>query len=73
MNLKNIEALIDGIGELTIGRIGPYECAAIATDEDQQLTALLRRKDETFEQFLVRIDGAIERARKHEEFVDELA
>ena len=73
MTFKHIEALIDGVGELTIGRIGPYHCAAIATDLDEQLTALLRRKDETFEEFLTRIDTAIGRARTHEEFIDELA
>jgi len=32
MQLKNIEYLIDGNGEVTLGRCGPVSCAATASD-----------------------------------------
>ena len=51
MKLKNIEALIDGSGEITIVRIGPIRCAAIACD-DQQLAVLVRRRAESLETHL---------------------
>jgi hypothetical protein len=70
--LKYIESLIDGYGEITIGRAGPIRCAAIACDEDQQLAALVRRPKESLEALLKRLDLAIKRARERDEFADEI-
>src|SRR5262245_416500 len=42
LHLKNLEALIDGSDEVTLGRVGPIRRAAIACDDDQQLAALVR-------------------------------
>jgi hypothetical protein len=69
---KNIEFLIDGYGEVTLGRVGPIRCAAIASDEDQMLAALVRRPGEELAELLVRLDHAIDRAWNAEEYLDEI-
>ncbi len=70
--LRNIETLIDGNGEITIGRIGPIRCAAVACDENQQFAALVRRPAESLDALLKRLDKAIGRAWNHDEFADEI-
>ena len=72
MKLKNIEFLIDGHGDLTLGRVGPIHCAAIACDGDQQLAALVRGKRESFEALLLRLDAAFGKAWEDEVRVDEI-
>jgi hypothetical protein len=69
---KNIEFLIDGYGEVTLGRVGPIRCAAIASDEDQMLAALVRRPGEELAELLARLDHAIDRAWNAEEYLDEI-
>jgi len=70
--LPNIEYLIAGEGDITIGRIGPIPCAATAADEHQSLAMLVRRQDETLEQLLMRLDTAIEKAVEEQIFIDEI-
>jgi len=70
--LKNIDALISGNGDITLGRVGPIRCAATAVDEDSCLAMLVRRPRESLEAFLERLDGAIEDALEREIFVDEI-
>lgn len=41
--LANIEFLIDGNGDITIGRVASIPCVATAADEDQCLAMLVRR------------------------------
>ena len=72
VKLKNIEYLIDGNGDITIGRVGPIPCAAIACGEDQQLAALVRRPAESLEALLKRLAAAIKRACEYDEFADEI-
>lgn len=72
MKLENIEMLIDGSGEITIGRAGPVRCAACASDEDQCLVMLVRRPGESLSELLKRLDSAIEDAIEREIFVDEI-
>ena len=72
MKLKNLEFLIDGHGDVTLGRVGPVRCAAIACDEDQQLAALVRDKRESFESLLIRLDAAIGKAWEDEVRIDEI-
>jgi len=72
VKLKNLESLIDGNGDVTLGRVGPIRCAAIACDEDQQLAALVRGKRESFEALLIRLDAAIGKAWEDDERVDEI-
>jgi len=61
-SLKNIAFLIDGNGKVSLGRIGPVRRAGVASDDDQQLVALVRRQSESLEGFLRRLDAAIGRA-----------
>ncbi len=70
--LPNIESLIDGDGDVTIGRVGPIACAATAADEHHSLAMLVRREGETLEQLLMRLEAAIEKAVEEEIFIDEI-
>ena len=71
-SLPNIEFLIDGNGEITIGRVGPSHCAATACNEHQALAMLVRRDNETPEQLLMRLDTAIDKAMEEDIFTDEI-
>ena len=71
-SLPNIETLIDGDGEITIGRAGPVPCAATASYEYDSLASLVRRDGETLEQLLMRLDMAIDKAVEEEIFIDEI-
>jgi hypothetical protein len=71
-SLPNIEFLIDGNGEITIGSIASIPCAATAADEDQCLAMLVRRDGESLGQLLIRLDRAIEIATEDETFIDEI-
>lgn len=72
MKLKNIEELIDNEGEITIGRIGPVQCGASASDDANCLAMLARRPSESFEALLIRLDASIKEAIEHEIFADEI-
>lgn len=72
MKLKNIELLVDGNGEITIGQIGPVSCGATASDEDQCLAMLARRPNESLLELLQRLDGAIGDFVERDVFVDEI-
>ena len=71
-SLPNIEYLIDGTGDITIGRVGPSPCAATASQERRLLAMLIRREDETLEQLLMRLETAIEKAIEEDIFIDEI-
>jgi hypothetical protein len=71
-SLPNIECLLEGEGEITIGRVGPFPCAATVCDEHQALAMLVRRDGETLEQLLIRLETAIEKAIEEEIFIDEI-
>jgi hypothetical protein len=68
----NIELLIDGNGDITIGAVGPIRCAATAADEDQCLAMLVRRPGESLSELLQRLDAAIADAYEKNVFVDEI-
>ena len=70
-SLPNIEFLIDGNGNITIGQVGPVACAATACNDHQSLAMLVRRDDETLEQLLMRLETAVEKAVEEEIFIDE--
>jgi hypothetical protein len=57
--MKNIETFINDGGEITIGPIGPVDCAATASDADQAIVMLVRREGETLNALLKRLDKAI--------------
>ena len=71
-SLPNIEFLIDGNGEITIGAVGPVACAATAVDEVKNLAMLVRRDGETLEQLLLRLDRAIDMTIEDDIFIDEI-
>ena len=60
--LENVDWLISNGGEISLGPVGPVECAAVATDESNCLAMLERRDGESLHQLLVRLDAAIARA-----------
>jgi len=70
--LANIEFLIDGNGDITIGRVGPIPCVASASDEDQCLAMLVRRPGESLADLLQRLDAAIEDACENGVYIDEV-
>ena len=71
-SLPNIESLINGEGEITIGQLGPFTCTATANDECQALAMLVRHNDETLEQLLMRLEMAVEKAVEEQIFIAEI-
>src|SRR5450759_4795001 len=67
MRFENIEYLMKGHGDSTLGRIGPIRCAATATCDGNTLAMLVRRPRESFMTFLARLEGAIGMAMEQEE------
>lgn len=72
MKLKNIDFLINGNGTVTLGRVGPFPCTAIASDENQCLAMLVRDPDESLVALLERLDAAIEDAFERGIYTDEI-
>ncbi len=70
--LPNIEELVDGDGQITIGALYPIRCVAIANDGNASLAMLVRRDGETLTQLLIRLDAAIALAYNEDEFTDEV-
>lgn len=56
----HIEELISYDGNISIGRVHPIACAAVASDKHSMLAALARRENESFLELLARLDQAIE-------------
>ena len=71
-SLPNVECLIDGDGEITLGPAAGFACTATACEEDRPLAMLVRRNGETLDQLLVRLDHAIEKAIEESIVIDEI-
>jgi hypothetical protein len=71
MSLSNIEDLIE-YGQITVGALNPVGRVAIASDGHNTLAMLVRRKGETLEALLTRLDQAIDKAINEEVFTDEV-
>lgn len=71
-HLHYVELLLEGHGDITLGRVASVECVATACDEDMQLAMLVRRDGETLVQLLTRLNTAIELAYEQQRFVDEV-
>lgn len=67
--MKNIEALINDGGEITLG---PISCTATAADRHNALAMLARRDGETLNALLRRLDKAIGRYYDNGETMDEI-
>lgn len=72
MDFENIEALIDGDGEITIGSVASIPCVATAADHYQCLAMLVRRSGESLQDLLQRLDSAIASAYEEENYIDEV-
>ena|SRR5260370_23714048 len=70
--LANIEFLIDGNGDITIGQVGTIPCVATAADEDRCLAMLQRRPGESLTELLQRLDAAIGDAYENCIFIDDV-
>ena len=70
--MKNIEALIDNGGEITVGRLHGTGCAATAADGHNALAMLARREGETLNALLKRLNRAIGMFYDDGEVVDEI-
>lgn len=70
--MKNIEALIEDGGDITVGAMGSIECAATAADGHNALAMLVRRDGETLNALLKRLDRAIARYFDTGETTDEI-
>jgi hypothetical protein len=71
--LKNIAALVEAGGEITLGHLGAIgKCVATATDDAQCLAMLVRRKNESLDKLLRRLDEAIADAYENERAIDEI-
>lgn len=71
-HLPNIQALVTGGGDITLGQVGPIECAATAADDHHCLAMLVKQDDETLGQLLERLDAAIDHALEEGEITDEI-
>lgn len=70
--LRYIEDLLTGYGDITLGCVEGHPCVATAADEDQQLAMLVRRKGESLADLLVRLDRAIEGAYEHQIYINDV-
>jgi hypothetical protein len=59
-------------GEITVGVHRPIGCIATATDGDNCLAMLVRRRGETLAQLLTRLDQAIDKALTEDVYTDEV-
>jgi hypothetical protein len=70
--MKNIEALIAEGGDINLGALAPYDCAATAADGSNALAMLVRRDGESLNALLKRLDKAIGLAWSQDLFIDEV-
>jgi hypothetical protein len=70
--MKNIEALIDDGGEITVGHISGERCAATAADGHNALAMIARREGETLTAMIKRLDRAVGRYYAQGETTDEI-
>ncbi|MBZ5526251.1 MAG: hypothetical protein LAP21_28880 [Acidobacteriia bacterium] len=69
--MPNIGELILN-GTITIGRIRPVGCVAVANDGHNTLAMLVRRRGETLTALLTRLDLAIDKALHEDVYTDEV-
>ena len=69
---SQIEWLVNGEGEITIGRVGRIRCAAVASDGHNALAMLVRHPGESLDGLLTRLDEAIRLAVEEDVYTDEI-
>jgi len=71
--LKHIASLIESGGEITLGHLDAIDkCVATASDDSQCLAMLVRRKGESLDTLLRRLDAAVADAYENDHFADEI-
>ena len=70
--LANIQAVIDGGGQIMVGTVAPIRGAAVAHDGGKTLVMLRRRPREAIPDLLARLDAAIATAQATGSRVDEI-
>ena len=70
--MKNIEALIDAGGDISIGPVAPFDCVAAATDGSVCMAMLVRRNGEKLNALMKRLDKAIGLAWSDDLITDEV-
>jgi hypothetical protein len=70
--LSNIQAIVDGGGQIMIGTVAPIRSAAVAHDGRKTLAMLRRRPREPIPDLLARLDEAIATANATGTRVDEI-
>jgi hypothetical protein len=70
--LANVQAIIDGGGQIMVGTIAPIKGAAVAHDGNKTLALLRRRPHEPIPELLARLDAAIATAQSTGSRVDEI-
>jgi hypothetical protein len=70
--LANVQAIIDGGGQIMVGTIAPIKGAAVAHDGKKTLAMLRRRPREPIPELLARLDAAIAAAQSTGCRIDEI-
>ena len=68
----HLQALIENGGNISIGRIDPIPCAAVAADAHAMYAALQRQRGESLEDLLDRLDTALHAALTDDVYTDEI-
>ena len=70
--LANLTKLIEAGGQITVGRLAPIACVAIAHDGSTTVAMLRRQAAETVPQLLERLDAAVAQASRSGLPVDDI-
>ncbi len=68
----NLQELIDNDGSISVGRMHPIACAAVANDEHTCYVMLVRREDESLVDLMTRLDLTLVAAIETETCIDEI-
>ena len=70
--MRNIEALIEDGGDVSLGREDDYPFVAIATEGDDVVAMLVRKEGETLTALLRRLDRAVGKYFENGQVIDEV-
>ena len=70
--LPNIQAVLDGGGQIMLGTVAPIRNAAVAHDGKKTLVMLRRRPQEPIPELMARLDAAISTVKATGTRVDEI-
>lgn len=67
-----LQDFIDDGGHISIGRVHPIKCVAVANDDHTMYVALRRHSGETLMELLSRLDTSLKHCLDNDELVDEI-